>query len=321
MTVPLWAWLAFASIVAAMLILDLFVLHSRAREASLREAAAWSGVWVSAGLAFGGFLWLWRGSDTAQAYLAGYLIEKTLSVDNVFIYALIFSMFAIPARYQHRVLMLGIAGALVLRAGFIAGGAALLDSFHVTIYAFGALLLYTAVKVLRGGSHAGPQAPPLSRLIGRLLPATTELRGQRFLVRENGRWLATPLLAALIAIEVTDVVFAVDSIPAIFAVTTDTFVVLTSNVFALLGMRALYFLLAGATARLRYLQPGLGVILLGVAAKMLLADAWTIPVWASLAFTATVLAVVVIASRLAPRPVQNRPPAAPRPAELDSASV
>jgi tellurite resistance protein TerC len=311
MTVPLWAWLAFASVVLAMLILDLFVLHRRATEASLREAATWSGVWITAGLAFGGFLWLWRGSDTGQAYLAGYLIEKTLSVDNVFIYALIFSMFAIPARYQHRVLMLGIVGAMVLRAAFITGGAALLDNFHVAIYAFGVLLLCTAVKVLRGGAHAASQAPPLSRLIGRLLPVTTQPSGQRFLVRANARWLITPLLAALIAIEVTDVVFAVDSIPAIFAVTTDTFVVLTSNVFALLGMRALYFLLAGAATRLRYLQPGLGVILLGVAAKMLLADVWAIPVWASLAFTATVLLTVVIASRLAPGPPPSRPTAAP----------
>jgi tellurite resistance protein TerC len=312
MTTPLWAWLAFASLVLAMLILDLFVLHRRAREASLREAATWSGVWVAVGLAFGGFLWLWRGSDTAQAYLAGYLIEKTLSVDNVFIYALIFSMFAIPARYQHRVLMLGIVGALIMRAGFIAGGAALLDTFHVTIYAFGVLLLGTAIKVLRGSSQPTSQAPPLSRLIGRLLPVTTQPSGQRFLVRENGRWLVTPLLAALIAIEVTDVVFAVDSIPAIFAVTTDTFVVLTSNVFALLGMRALYFLLAGAAIRLRYLQPGLGVILLGVAAKMLLADVWPIPVWASLAFTAAVLLTVVIAARLTPRPsLSNRPSAPP----------
>lgn len=299
MTVPLWAWVAFAGFVLAVLILDLVVLHPRAREVSLREAATWSAVWVAAGLSFGGLLWFWRGSETAQAYLAGYLIEKTLSVDNVFIYAVIFSAFAISARYQHRVLMLGILGALVLRAAFIAGGAALLESFHVTVYAFGALLLYTAVKVLRGGSHAGPRAPGLSRFIGRFLPVTARPRGQRLLAREGGRWVATPLLAALIAIETADVVFAVDSIPAIFAVTTDTFVVLTSNVFALLGMRALYFLLAGAAGRLRYLQPGLGVILLGVAAKMLLADVWTIPVWASLGFTATVLAVVVAASRLA----------------------
>jgi tellurite resistance protein TerC len=298
MTVPLWAWLAFAGFVLAVLVLDLFLLHPRAREVSVREAATWSAVWVAAGLSFGGLLWLWRGGETAQAYLAGYLIEKTLSVDNVFIYAVIFSTFAISARYQHRVLMLGIVGALVMRAAFIAGGAALLDHFHVMIYAFGALLLYTAVKVLRGGAHAGPKAPVLSRAIGRVLPVTAQSRGQRLLIRERGRWMATPLLAALIAIETADVVFAVDSIPAIFAVTTDTFVVLTSNVFALLGMRALYFLLAGAAGRLRYLQPGLGVILLGVAAKMLLADVWTIPVWASLGFTATVLAVVVAASRL-----------------------
>jgi tellurite resistance protein TerC len=228
---------------------------------SIREAAAWSAIWVAVGLSFGGLLWLWRGGETAQAYLAGYLIEKTLSVDNVFIYAVIFSIFAIQARYQHRVPMLGIIGALVLRAAFIAGGAALLDSFHVTIYTFGAVLLYTAIKVLRGGLQAGPYAPALSRAIGRFLPVTVRPRGQRFLAQEGGRWVATPLLAALIAIETTDVIFAVDSIPAIFAVTTDTFVVLTSNVFALLGLCALYFLLPGAAGRLRYLRPGLGVIL------------------------------------------------------------
>ena len=300
MAVPIWAWAAFAAFVVAVLSLDLFVLHRHAKAVSLREAATWSAVWVVAGLAFGGLLWLWRGGEVAQSYLAGYLIEKTLSVDNVFIYALIFSMFAIPARYQHRVLMLGIAGALAMRAVFVAAGAALLDSFHLTVYAFGALLLVTAVKVLRGGTHPGPRPPAPARAVLRFLPATTAFHGQRFLAREDGRWVATPLLAVLLVIEATDVIFAVDSIPAIFAVTTDTFVVLTSNVFALLGMRALYFLLAGAARRLRYLQPGLGVILLGVAAKMLLTDVYPIPVWASLGFTVAVLVVVVAGSLVTP---------------------
>jgi len=296
MTVPIWAWAAFAAFVLAVLILDLFVLHRHAKAVSLREAATWSAIWVAAGLGFGGLLWLWRGGEVAQPYLAGYLIEKTLSVDNVFIYALIFSMFAIPARYQHRVLMLGIVGALAMRAVFIVAGAALLDSFHVTIYAFGALLLYTAVKVLRGGAHASLRPPAPARAVLRFLPATDAFHGQRFVAREQGRWVATPLLAVLVVIEATDMIFAVDSIPAVFAVTTDTFVVLTSNVFALLGMRALYFLLAGAAARFRYLRPGLAVILGAVAAKLLLADVYELPAWSAPVFITAVLGVVAFLS-------------------------
>jgi TerC family integral membrane protein len=295
-TVPIWAWVAFAAFVVAMLAVDLFVLHRRAREVSLKEAAVWSGVWVAIGLAFGGLLWAWRGGGTAQAYLAGYLIEKSLSLDNVFVFAVIFSAFAIPLRYQHRVLMLGILGALVMRAAFILAGAALLDSFHLVSYLFGAVLLLAAVKLARGRDPVDPRRNRALRAVGRILPATDELRGQRFLVRDRGRVLATPLLLALIVVETTDVIFAVDSIPAILAVTTDTFVVYTSNVFALLGMRALYFLLTGAAGRLRYLQPGLAVILGGIAAKMLTADLYEVPVWVSPAFIAVVLAVVAVLS-------------------------
>jgi len=233
MTVPVWAWAAFVAFVVAMLALDLFVLHRRAHEVSLTEAGAWSAVWVALGLGFGGLLWAWDGGDTAQAYLAGYLIEKSLSLDNVFVFTVIFAMFAIPLRYQHRVLMAGIIGALGLRAAFIAGGAALLHSFHVIVYVFGALLLWTAIRMLRSGGHLQP-GRGLPRVIQRIIPTTSQLHGQRFLVREGGRWLATPLLAALIVVEAADVIFALDSIPAIFAVTTDTFVVFTSNVFALL---------------------------------------------------------------------------------------
>ena len=308
MTVPLWAWAAFVAFVVAMLALDLFVLHRRAHQVSLTEAGAWSAVWVALGLGFGGLLWAWRGGDTAQAYLAGYLIEKSLSLDNVFVFTVIFAMFAIPPRYQHRVLMAGIIGALCLRAAFIAGGAALLHSFHIVVYVFGAVLLWTAIRMLRSGGHLEP-GRGLPRVIGRVLPTTGQLHGQRFLVREGGRWLATPLLAALIVVEAADVIFAVDSIPAIFAVTTDTFVVFTSNVFALLGLRALYFLLAGAVGRLRYLRPGLSIILAAAAVKLLLGDVVTVPVWVSPAFILVVLAVVAAMSLWDAR---ARPPAEPR---------
>jgi tellurite resistance protein TerC len=294
MTVPVWAWVAFAAFVVAMLALDLFVLHRHAREVSLRQAAAWTAVWLALGLGFGGLVWAWAGSGTAQAYLAGYLIEKSLSLDNVFVFAMIFAGFAIPARYQHRVLMFGIIGALIMRAAFIAAGVSLLAAFHPVIYLFGAVLLYAAVRMARGGGGGGHGR--MVPAVQRILPVTGGLRGQRFAVREGGRLRATPLLAALVVIEVTDLIFAVDSIPAILAVTTDTFVVYTSNVFALLGMRALYFLLAGAAARLRYLRPGLAVILAAVAVKLLTADLYQVPAWAWPAFIAAVLGAVAILS-------------------------
>jgi tellurite resistance protein TerC len=296
MAVPFWAWAAFAAFVVAMLALDLFVLHRRAHELSLKEAAAWSGIWVAIGLGFAVLLWAWRGGAIAQAYLAGYLIEKSLSLDNVFVFAVIFASFAIPARYQHRVLMYGIVGALLMRAGFIVAGVALIETFHVVIYIFGGVLLWAAFRMLRGGSHTRPEDSRVLRCMRRILPATDQLHGQRFIIRDGGRLLATPLLLALIVVETSDVIFAIDSIPAVLAVTTNTFVVYTSNVFALLGMRALYFLLAGAAARSRYLQPGLAVILSAVAVKMLLTDVYKFPVWASPAFIAVVLAVVTALS-------------------------
>jgi tellurite resistance protein TerC len=296
LTVPIWAWAAFAAFVVAMLALDLFVLHRRAHEVSLKEAGIWSAVWVAIGLGFAGLLWAWQGGGIAQIYLAGYLIEKSLSLDNVFVFAVIFSAFAIPLRYQHRVLMFGIIGALIMRAAFIVAGVALLETFHLVIYLFGAVLLWAAVKMLCGGSHPQPQRNPALRALRRILPATEQLHGQRFLIRDDGRVLATPLLLTLIVVETTDVIFAIDSIPAVLAITTNTFVVYTSNVFALLGMRALYFLLAGAAARFRYLQPGLAVILAAVGVKMLTADLYQVPTWASPAFIAAVLAVTAILS-------------------------
>jgi tellurite resistance protein TerC len=305
-TVPLWAWAAFLAFVIAMLGLDLFVLQRRAHEVSLREAGAWSAVWIAVGLGFGGLVWAWAGGGAAQAYLAGYLIEKSLSVDNVFLFAAIFAALAIPARYQHRVLMFGVIGALLMRAGFIGAGIALLEAVHPVIYLFGAVLLIAAVNLLRGGAGPARENPRVLRWLQRRLPVTAQLHGQRFLVRDSGRLLATPLLLALLVVETADVIFAVDSIPAVLAVTTDPFVVYTSNVFALLGMRALYFLLAGAAARLRYLQPGLAVILAAVAAKLLLADVWEFPVWSAPAFITAVLAVVAVASVVSDRRARAR---------------
>jgi tellurite resistance protein TerC len=318
---PVWAWAAFAAFVVAMLALDLVVLHRRAQEVSLREAAGWTAVWLTIGLGFGGLLWAWKGGGTAQAYLAGYLIEKSLSLDNVFVFAVIFSAFAIPARYQHRVLMFGIIGALIMRAAFIVAGVTLLEAFHAVIYLFGAVLLYAAVRMLRGGAncqHSQPGHSRVRRAVHRILPATEHLHGQRFVVRDGGRLLATPLLVTLIVVEVTDLVFAVDSIPAILAVTTDTFVVYTSNVFAVLGMRALYFLLAGAASRFRYLRPGLAVILAAVAVKLLAADLYEVPAWASPAFIAAVLAAVAILS-IRDRPRRPAASAARRAAQPSSA--
>jgi tellurite resistance protein TerC len=301
LTAPVWAWAAFLAFVIAMLALDVFVLHRGAHEISLREAGVWSAVWIIIGLGFGGLVWAWAGAGTAQAYLAGYLIEKSLSVDNIFLFAAIFSAFAIPARYQHRVLMFGIIGALLMRAAFIAAGISLLEAIHPVIYVVGAMLLVAAFNMLRGGTHAPPQRSRALRWLRRWLPVTDRLHGQRFILRaddgrQRGRLLATPLLLALVVVETTDVIFAVDSIPAILAVTTDPFVVYTSNVFALLGMRALYFLLAGAAGRLRYLRPGLAVILAAVAVKLLLADVWEFPAWSAPAFITAVLAVAAAAS-------------------------
>jgi tellurite resistance protein TerC len=305
-------WAAFIAFIVAMLAVDLLA-HRGQRTPTMRESAAWSALWVVLALAFGGLLALWQGREIGSEYLSGYLIEKSLSVDNVFVFALIFSAFSIPLSSQRRVLTYGVLGALILRAIFIAGGAALLDTVHVTIYLFGALLLITAIKVLRshGQQAVAPERNLVLRGFRRFVPMTPELQGERFLVRRDGRRYATPLLAVLLVIETADVLFAVDSIPAIFAVTTDTFVVFTSNVFALLGMRALYFLLAGAAERFRYLHVGLGIILAFVGTKLVLSDVWHPPTWSSLAVIAVVLGITFAVSLRRTRPGVPLPTAPP----------
>jgi tellurite resistance protein TerC len=303
-----WPWLAFNLFVLGMLALDLGVFHRKAHEVSLREAGVWSAVWIALALAFNFAIYLWKGKEPALQFLAGYLIEKSLSVDNIFVFVLIFGYFAVPAVYQHRVLFWGILGALLMRGAFIAAGAALLANFHWIIYIFGAFLVVTGVKmalVRSEGIH--PERNPLVRLTRRLIPVTADYHGQSFFVRQGGRLVATPLLLVLLLVESTDLVFAVDSIPAIFAITSDPFIVYTSNVFAILGLRSLYFLLAGVVEKFYYLKLGLSVVLAFVGVKMLLTDIAKIPIALSLAVIAAVIAVAIVASLLRIRRNSHNP--------------
>ena len=301
MVFPVWAWVGFGAFILLMLVLDLFVLHRDAKEISFREAAILSAFWVAVALLFGIVVWIWAGPATAGEYYAGYIIEKALSVDNVFVFALIFAYFAVPMQYQYRVLVWGVIGALVLRVIFILIGAELLETYDWMVYLFGAFLIYTGIRMARhSNQEVHPERNPVLRLLRRILPMTDGYRGQKLLVREGpgrGRLMATPLLAVLIAVETTDVVFAVDSIPAIFAITTNTFVVWTSNAFAILGLRALYFMLAGLMQRFVYLSLGLSVVLVFVGAKFIWSDLFgKVPIWVSLPFIATVVAVSIAAS-------------------------
>lgn len=297
MEVAPWAWVAVVGVIVGMLLIDLLVFHKEAHEVTMREATTWSIVWIVLGLAFGGIVWAVGGSEAGGAYYAGYLIEKSLSVDNIFVFALLFSYFAVPLAYQHRVLFWGVLGALVMRAVFIAAGAAVLERFHWAVYVFGGFLVITGVRMARHkDTEVHPERNPVLRVMRRITPMTNDYRGQRFFVKEAGRRMATPMLAVLVVVETTDVIFAVDSIPAIFAVTRDTFIVFTSNAFAILGLRALYFVLAGAINRFVYLKTGLAVVLVYVGAKMLLSEHYKIPIGLSLAVIALVLTVTIGAS-------------------------
>ena len=304
MDVPFWMWAAVLGLILAMLALDLLA-HRRAHVVGVREAAVWTAVWVSLGLAFGGVVWWLYGPTAGGEYFAGYLIEKSLAVDNVFVFALIFGYFAVPRMYQHRVLFYGVLGALVLRAAFIAGGAALLDRFHWVLYVFGAILLYSGWRMFRHRNHEMDlSANPVLRQARRLIPTTEDYDGQKFWVRRAGRWVATPLFMVLVVVETSDVIFAVDSIPAIFAITQEPFLVFTSNAFAILGLRAMYFLLADLMHRFVYLKACLAAILILVGTKMLLIDIWKVPIGVSLAAIAACLIVSVTASLHATRPTK-----------------
>lgn len=314
MHTPLWLWLAVIAFIVLMLAIDL-VAHRKAHVIGVREAAVWSAVWIALGVGFGAIVWAVWGADLGQQYFAGYLIEKSLAVDNVFVWAIIFAHFAVPAQFQHRVLFLGVLGALVFRGIFIAGGALLIQNFSWILYIFAAFLLYTGFRMIRQrDEHLNPDQSRILAVFRRLVPMTDTFHGQRLLVRKGGLIMATPLLAVLVLVETTDVVFAVDSIPAIFAVTDEVFLVFTANAFAILGLRAMYFLLADLVHRFVYLKIGLALVLMWVGAKMLLKiDVFYIPTPISLAVIATILTVSVVASLRATRGHERQ--SLPTPAE------
>jgi len=291
--VPGWAWLALLATLATLLVVDILVVHRDSHEVHTREAVIESSVWIAIGLAFTGVVALAFGGAAAGEYVSGYLIEKSLSVDNVFVWALILSYFKIPARYQHRVLFWGIFGALAMRAIFIFAGVALIERFDWVLYVFGAFLLYTAAKLIfSGDDEIDPSSSRFLRFVNRMVPSTPDLDGQKLFTRIGGRRLATPLFAVLLLIEFTDVLFAVDSVPAVLAVSREQFIVFSSNAFAILGLRALYFLLADAHARFSYLKEGLAVILAFVGVKMLVHEWYHIPTWLSL----TVIVIVLVSA-------------------------
>ena len=310
-------WVGFNAFVLAMLAVDLFVFHRNAHEVRVREAATWSVVWIALALLFGAGVYRFIGPGAGLEYFTGYLIEKALSVDNIFVFVLIFGVFRVPNRYQHRVLFWGILGALLMRGGMIAAGAYLIEQFHWIIYVFGAFLVFTGIRMATQNEHdLNPESTIAMRLIRRVVPVTDEYHGQRFFVRgeaaQASRWVATPLFVVLVLVETTDLIFAVDSIPAIFAITQDPFIVYSSNVFAILGLRALYFLLADVIHRFHYLKLGLSIVLVFVGTKMLAVDVFKVPIGASLVFIVLVLGVAIAASwfwPLAPDAREHREPA------------
>jgi len=300
--VPLWAWVALAALISALLFGDLLIVHRKPHVITFKAAAIESAVWVTIGLSFTFVMLAWQGGGAAGEYLSGYLIEKSLSIDNVFVWAVIFGYFSVPPKYQFRVLFWGIFGALVLRAAFIFAGVSLIERFEWVLYLFGAFLVFTAIRIARHDeTEIHPDDNPVLKIVRRVIPSTSEYDGHRLFTRRSGTRLATPLFAVLILIESTDVVFAVDSIPAILAVSRVPFIVFASNAFAILGLRAMYFCLAGMAGKFRYLNIGLGVVLGFVGTKMLV-SAWVhLPTWASLTVIIVVMTVAISASLYADR--------------------
>ena len=302
MVVDLWIWFALLGVVLAMLAVDLF-MHRDAHIISVKEAAIWSLIWVAVATVVGGLIWWYFGSEFGMQYFAGYLIEKSLAVDNVFVWAMIFSYFAVPRQYQHRVLFYGVLGALVFRAIFIAAGSALIASAAWVLYIFGAFLIITGIKMMaQRNEHFNVSESKTLKLFRRFIRTTDEYEGQKFLTRKNGILFATPLLAVLVLVEVTDIIFAVDSIPAIFAITQEPFLVFASNALAILGLRAMYFLLADLMHRFIYLKVGLSMVLIWVGIKMIVGHAFfKIPTAISLGIVIVLIATSIIASLLVTR--------------------
>lgn len=290
-------WIGFNVFVLIMLALDLGVFNRKAHQISIKEALIWSGVWVTLAMVFNVMIYFWQGETKALEFFTGYLIEKSLSVDNIFVFVLVFGYFKVPAIHQHKILFWGILGALVMRAIFIFAGVALLEKFHWTIYVFGGILIVTGFKMFfQNNQEIDPDANPMVKLFRKVMPVTKELHNGDFFVKEGGKWLATPLFLVLIVVETTDLIFAVDSIPAILSITQDEFIVYTSNVFAILGLRSLYFALAGMMDRFRYLTQGLAAILVFVGIKMLIAEFYKIPIFVALLVILVILIISTVAS-------------------------
>jgi len=300
MEYPIWAWAAFTVGVIFMLLLDLQVFHREAHEVRAREAAAWSLVWIAAGVLFGLFVWWERGGQAGLEYFTAYLIEKSLSLDNVFVWMVVFGYFALAPRYQHRVLFWGVVGAIVMRGLFIAAGVSLLKAFHWVVYVFGAILVVTGLRLaFKGEEEVLPEHNPILRVVRRFIPMTETYEGQAFFVRRAGRLMATPMLAVLVVVETTDIMFAVDSVPAVLAITREPFIVWTSNVAAILGLRALYFLISGVLRQFRYLHYGLAVVLIYVGGKMAASEFYKIPTLISLGVIAVIVGTAIVLSAVA----------------------
>lgn len=290
-------WIYFNVFVLLMLALDLGVFNRKAHEVSIKEAMIWTGVWITLAMCFNALIYYWQGQAKALEFFTGYVIEKSLSVDNIFVFVLIFSYFKIPSIHQHKILFWGIIGALLMRAAFIFAGVAMLEKFHWTIYVFGAILIYTGYKMLvQKEKKIEPEKNPVIKLFRRIMPVTLELHDAKFFVNQNGKRFATPLFLVLILVETTDLIFAVDSIPAILAITQDQFIVYTSNVFAILGLRSLYFALAGMIDKFRYLSTGLAMILIFVGIKMVIVDFYKLPIQIALLVIVVILIISIVAS-------------------------
>jgi tellurite resistance protein TerC len=304
-----WQWLVLLALIVALLLVDLLVIHREAHAVSTKEAAIESAAWISIGVGFSLVVWWWFGGAATGDYMAGYLIEKSLSVDNVFVWALIMSYFQVPAKYQHRVLFWGIFGALVMRAIFIFAGVALINQFEWVLYVFGAFLLFTSGRMLfSDNQHVDPANSRFLKFVNRIIPSTDKLHGAHLFTVENGKRLATPLFAVLVLVELTDVIFAVDSVPAVLAISHEQFIVFSSNAFAILGLRALYFLLADMHARFTYLQEGLAIILAFVGVKMIIAEWYHIPTWLSLLVIGLVLTSAIAFSLKSQRGLDEQRP-------------
>jgi tellurite resistance protein TerC len=295
-------WVVFGTIVLVMLALDLGVFHRRAHVVRLREAIVWSAVWIALSLLFNLGVYVYLGPQAGLDFLTAYVIEKSLSIDNIFVFLLIFSYFSVPSQFQHRVLFWGIIAALFMRAFFIAAGLTLIQRFEWIVFVFGAFLIFTGIRMaVRKGGEIHPERNPILKLFRRLFAVSNEYEGARFFVKKDERWIATPLLIVMLVVETSDLVFAVDSIPAVLAITVDPFIIYTSNIFAILGLRALYFALAGIMELFHYLRYGLSAILVFVGVKMLISHIYHVPTVLALGFIAATILISVVASILDPR--------------------